>query len=320
MKASRDTSVSRRVFQKSILAAAVGGLAAGRMAAGAAKKTSPPGKYVDIHVHLTLAWSKLPPLTTTKLLEWMDARQVAQAVVLPLVSPEAWYYAITNDWVLEQTRPHRDRLIPFCDIDPRTEYVKGKAILPMLQRYLAAGAKGLGEHKCGGAIDDPRNLEIFRACSDLKLPVLLHMDTIRNIDQPGLPGLEQALKAAPGANFIGHATSFWSSISGGTTEREFKGYPKGPVKPGGALDRLMDKYPNLYGDLSAGSGLNAIRRDPKFGREFLIRRADRMLFGTDYLSDGQEVEQFEFLDQLDLPAEVQEKIFRQNARRILGLG
>jgi hypothetical protein len=128
------------------------------------------------------------------------------------------------------------------------------------------------------------------------------------------------LQAAPGANFIGHATTFWSSISGGATQGEFKGYPKGPVKPGGALDRLMDKYPNLYGDLSAGSGLNAIRRDAKFGREFLIRHADRMLFGTDYLSDGQEVEQFEFLEKLDLPGEVQSKIFRQNARRILGLG
>jgi len=63
-----------------------------------------------------------------------------------------------------------------------------------------------------------------------------------------------------------------------------------------------------------------LSRDPKFGRQFLIRRADRMLFGTDYLSDGQVVEQFEFLESLDLPAEVQAKIFRQNARRILGLG
>ena len=104
------------------------------------------------------------------------------------------------------------------------------------------------------------------------------------------------------------------------TEKELPGYPKGPVKPGGAIDRLMDRYGNIYGDLSAGSGLNALRRDPDFGREFLIRRADRLLFGTDYLSEGMKVEQFAFLKQLDLPAGVQAKVFRENARRILRLG
>ena len=96
-------------------------------------------------------------------------------------------------------------------------------------------------------------------------------------------------------------------------------YPRGAVAPDGAIDRLMDKYPNLYGDLSAGSGANAIRRDPTFGRDFLIRRADRLLFGTDYLANGQVVPQFELLAGMDLPDDVQLKIFRGNARRILGL-
>ena len=309
--------VSRRAFQGSLLSAAVAGLGTAARGAG---KASPPGRYVDIHVHLTQDWVDRPSLSTAMLLRWMDARRVAQAVVLPLISPEGWYYAVSNDWVLDQTRPYRDRLIPFCDIDPRADYIKPKNMVPLLKRYLAAGAKGLGEHKCGVAIDDPRNLDIFRACSELRLPVLLHMDTIRNMDGPGLPGLERALRAAPQAMFIGHATTFWSSISADATEKDFKGYPKRPVKPGGALDRLMDKYPNLYGDLSAGSGLNAIERDLDFGRKFLIRRADRLLFGTDYLADGQKVEQFDLLDKLDLPSAVREKIYCQNARRILALG
>ena len=87
---------------------------------------------------------------------------MAQAVILPLVSPEGWYYPITNDWVLEQTRSCRDRLIPFCDFDPRCDYLKPKELMYQLSRCLAAGAKGLGEHKCGVAIDDPGNLGIFR--------------------------------------------------------------------------------------------------------------------------------------------------------------
>jgi predicted TIM-barrel fold metal-dependent hydrolase len=56
----------------------------------------------------------------------------------------------------------------------------------------------------------------------------------------------------------------------------------------------------------------------EFGRAFLLRRADRVMFGTDYLAAGQEVPQFELLKKLELPAEVQEKIYRSNARRLIG--
>ena len=89
--------------------------------------------------------------------------------------------------------------------------------------------------------------------------------------------------------------------------------------PGGVLDRLMDKYPNLYGDLSEPGGYWAIHRDERFGREFLIRLADRLLFGTDFLMADQEVPQFELLDSLALPDAVQEKIYRGNAIRLLNI-
>jgi len=81
----------------------------------------------------------------------------------------------------------------------------------------------------------------------------------------------------------------------------------------------MEKYPNLYGEFSAGSGANSIQRDLEFGREFVIRRAEQLLFGTDYLAQGQKTVQFELFDKLDLPDDVQAKIFRDNARRILKL-
>jgi hypothetical protein len=31
-------------------------------------------------------------------------------------------------------------------------------------------------------------------------------------------------------------------------------YPKTPVTPGGITDRLLSDYPNMFGDMSAGSG------------------------------------------------------------------
>jgi predicted TIM-barrel fold metal-dependent hydrolase len=81
----------------------------------------------------------------------------------------------------------------------------------------------------------------------------------------------------------------------------------------------MDKYPNLYGDLSEPGGYSAIARDKKFGRDFLIRWADRLLFGTDLLMADQEVPHFALFESLELPAEVQAKIFRGNAIRLLKL-
>jgi predicted TIM-barrel fold metal-dependent hydrolase len=250
----------------------------------------------------------------------MDNNQISQAVVLPLVSPESSSYLLTPDFVLAETRPHRDRLIPFCAIDPRTSFRGGiDGLVEMLKRYIDAGAKGFGEHKPGVRIDDPRNMALYAACGRVKLPILFHLDNERNMDAPGLPGLERALKEFPETTFIGHGPGWWASISGDVTQAKLGGYPEGPVAPGGAIDRLMDAYPNIHGDLSAGSGAGAISRDVAFGREFLIRRSNRLMFGTDFLSPGQEVPQLTLFRTLDMPVDVASKVFRDNARKLLGL-
>ena len=163
-------------------------------------------------------------------------------------------------------------------------------------------------------------MAIYAACEEVKLPLLFHLDTQRNTDKPGLPGLENAIRQYPGCVFIGHGPGWWASISGDVTATGLGGYPKGPTAPGGAIDRLMEKYDNIYGDLSAGSGANSISRDLEFGHKFLVRRQDRIMFGTDYLAPQQEIPQFElFEEKLTLPAEVTAKIYQDNARRVLGL-
>jgi uncharacterized protein len=311
-------AVSRRAFccagSAALLGAGVGRLVA-------EDKKFPAGDYVDMHTHLGQTWNTTVPLTAEELLRWMDAHRIAQAVVLPLVSPESSSYLLTTDFVLQQTAPYRDRLIPFCCVDPRTSYSGGaKGLLAMLEKYRDAGAKGFGEHKPGVAIDDPRNMALYAACHELKWPLLFHIDNQRNLDKPGLPGLAKALEAHPNCQFIGHGPGWWASIAGNVTAVDLGGYPKGKVAPGGAIDALMEKYPNLHGDLSAGSGAGAISRDLEFGKEFLIRRQERIMFGTDFLAPAQAVPQFElFEDKLKLPDEVATKIFRGNARKLLGL-
>ena len=285
--ASSTRPISRRGFHVQAacwVGAGLGGGAWGRWQVWGSERGQLTD-LVDVHTHLGQTWNRGEPLSAEALLRWMDAHGIAQAVVLPLVSPESSSYPLTTDFVLSQTAPHRDRLIPFCSIDPRTSYVGGhRGLVEMLRRYVDAGAKGFGEHKPGVRFDDERNMALYAACNELKLPLLFHIDNQRNLDEPGLPALARALAQFPKLSFIGHGPGWWASISSQVTQAELGGYPKGPVATGGAIDTLMERFPNLYGDLSAGSGASAIARDDAFGREFLIRRADRLMFGTDFLA------------------------------------
>jgi uncharacterized protein len=316
--------ITRRGFmRRAALGAAWGWASSGSVTAAAQTSAAsenlfPPGTFVDIHTHLAQAWVPRAALSVSSLLRWMDARGIGQAVVLPLISPEGFDYPVTTDLVLSETRPYRDRLIPFCDVDPRTG-LNYQQTRDLLVKYRDNGARGLGEHKCGLPIDDPGNLELFRACDEVGFPALIHIDTLRNMDKPGLPGFAKVLGTFPRVNFLGHAQGFWSNVSGDATPAQHQQYPNGPVTPGGGVDALLDKFPNLYCDLSAGSGSNAVSRDPAFGLAFVLRRASRLVFGTDYLADGQAVPQFALYKNLNLPADVQNMIFRDNARRLLGL-
>lgn len=79
----------------------------------------------------------------------------------------------------------------------------------------------------------------------------------------------------------GHGTVFWSEIGILKTPADRMKYPSYPVEKEGIIPQLFRRYPNLYGDLSAKSGFNAISRDPEYGIKFLNEFQDRLFFGTD---------------------------------------
>ena len=76
---------------------------------------------------------------------------------------------------------------------------------------------------------------------------------------------------------------------------------------------LFDNNPNLRADLSAGSGLTALQRDAVHAKQFLLRYADRLHFGRDQFGD----DLLRFLKSLDLPQDVADKIYWQNAEGLL---
>jgi uncharacterized protein len=279
-----------------------------------------PPRFIDMHTHIGTYTNGNKELTAKQLVEWMDQHNIGKAVVLPLVSPESTTYLQLPDAAIKASQEFPDRLIPFCSIDPRAIIRGGvDGLVGILRRYVDQGAKGFGEHKVGLDFDDPLMMRVYEACEIVGIPLLFHIDNIRGKDKPGLPRLENAIRSFPKLKFIGHGPGWWASISGHDDQKSLGGYPNGDVQPGGAIDRLMDTYPNIYGDLSAGSGSNAISRDLTFGQEFLIRRQDRICFGTDYLQPGQHVPQFDLFKKLELPEMVRAKIYRGNAERVLDL-
>ncbi|MFN0197208.1 MAG: amidohydrolase family protein [Planctomycetaceae bacterium] len=327
------SSLTRRQFLGRTAAGAAMGWGLSRSAWSAEDAKSAKAKlkypYIDMHTHIGTFYPG-QELTADGLVELMDENGIERAVILPLISPESTIFLQTNEDAIRNYKLHPDRLIPFCCIDPRCSTTNPKryghvagvqGITDLLKRYQEMGAKGVGEHKVGLPFDHPQMMMLYEACSNLSLPMLFHLDDIRSFDTPGLPRLENVLKAFPKLILMGHAAGFWASISADATFEDFGRYPEIPTPtiPGGALDTLMEKYPNRYGDLSEPGGEKAIARDPKFGREFIIRRADQLVFGTDYLMANQKIPQFELLDSLDLPEEVQYKIYRGNAIKILNL-
>jgi predicted TIM-barrel fold metal-dependent hydrolase len=190
----------------------------------------------------------------------------------------------------------------------------------VLQRHLRRGAIGVGEQKFPVPVNSPAIDLVASIAREHRVPVLLHFE--HEAYNTGFEEFEQVLKRHPLTVFIGHAQTWWANISRDADQTVL--YPKGPVTPGGLTDRWLSDYPNLYGDLSAGSGLNAILRDEDHAREFFQRHQDRLLFGTDCADSapGSErcsgTQMLRAVRRLCEPA-VQRKLLYTNAARLLRL-
>ncbi|MBC7289087.1 MAG: amidohydrolase family protein [Armatimonadetes bacterium] len=272
---------------------------------------------IDFHVHMgNLFRYRWPhrPLTVHQLIDIMDRHGIEIGVLLPCESPEAAPgYFLTED-ALRARDTYPDRLIAFASVDPRMPN-----FVEQLEVFInQCGCAGIGEVINSLPFDDPRNKAIYAMANDLELPVVFDMNRGYCWDDPHLPRLEACLQEFPKCIFVGHGPAFWAAISG--DYRGEGGYPTGPIQPGGAVDRLLAAYPNLYADLSAHSGYNAVTRDPEFAFGFVQRHFQKLLFGTDIMGPGWELKQVEWLRSLDVPQEVKSAIAHGNARRLLRLG
>ena len=114
--------------------------------------------------------------------------------------------------------------------------------------------------------------------AEYQVPILLHFQ--HNTYNLGFERFGKMLAQHPKTMFIGHAQTWWANIDKNHADQAVL-YPKGPVTPGGLTDRYLADYPNMYADMSAGSGLNALTRDEDHARGFLDRHQGKILYGSD---------------------------------------
>jgi len=292
---------------------------------------------IDIHVHC--AFPRHPKLcrsngsrypTPDELLRMMDGARIDKAVVLCGVSPEVRSTVVPPEEVIEICKTRPDRLIPFFNADPRFLTNDTNAdFTNLIEAYVEMGCKGIGEFMPNLPFDDPLCMNFFHYVEKAGLPLTFHLAPRQGsfyglVDEVGLPRLERALIAFPKLVFLGHSQPFWAEVGRNLIEKGQRiPYPKGPVEPG-RLVELMRLYPNLMGDLSAGSGFGAVSRDLEFGCAFMEEFQDRLLWGTDIANVPQELPIVDFFRKIEeeklISEAAYEKITWRNANRLLGLG
>lgn len=299
--------------------------------------TEKPGGWIDAHQHVfwhgrddagLVADMDEGGIAKAWLLTWelspLEQSTVSQGTLDPAERlPDGTHVGLGFPNVLRAARRFPDRfIIGYCP-----HPLLGDA--PALLRAAVSmyGVKVCGEWKFRIPLDDPRSVNLLRVAGELTLPVVIHLDVPFLPDGEGKPvyqpnwyggtveNLERALEQCPETLILGHAPGFWREISGDASLDPSR-YPGRPVVEGGRMVSLLEKYQNLWLDLSAGSGLGALKRDRGFAVEFLERFSDRVLFGRDEYG----YRLADFLGELPLSAVTREKILWKNAATLLDRG
>ncbi len=310
----------RQLVQQTGMAGVAGTVTAGVTAAQ--ERTVEQGRseapLIDAHTHITpIDGTTRKAFSAKQAIRWMDDHGVDQSILHPLESPTSWFFPVPTWWILNEASKFPDRLLPFCVVAPTVAAQFGDdTIRERLETYVDMGARGVGELKSPMPFDDDRVQIVYETCAKLDLPVLFHTDGVNMTDEVGLPRIEAMLQSFPDVDFIGHGAGWWASISS-DIESVATVWPEGPVAPGGAVPRLLGEYDNLYGDLSGGSGWNALTRDSGFGQTFLDAHADSLIFGTDKLAPEQSVDQFALFERFELAPRQWDLIRYRNIRDLL---
>jgi len=273
----------------------------------------PPRRFqiIDIHEHV------LNEAEALRLLKVMDELQVERTC---LMGSSRFTFTLNrrhgferflrnNEAILEIKRKYPDRFCAFVTLDPLME-----GNLELLQDYVRRGADGLKLYTGHGGgtgkgpfhpmpLNDPRMLPIYDFAQRTQLPLVFHVNLLKFQDE-----FVRVMEAFPYMRV--NVPHFGLKKN---TEERLESFAA-----------LLERYPNLYSDISFGwdtihtQGFEALAKWRTRSRDYLVRHADRFMFGSDmvlerYKTDDYiintlrsyiqllETERFRFFREPDLP-------------------
>jgi predicted TIM-barrel fold metal-dependent hydrolase len=305
---------------------------------------------VDVHSHSNMCQIR----TRDDVASWlrtMDAVGIETSVVFTDAIGQRF------DEQARLFKPFGKRFIVFCGLDTQEVLAPDYSdrAVRELERCVRAGARGLGElHDKGWGMDadeqsalprpkrmhpdDSRLDALWSKCAALNIPVNIHvadhpscwqpLDShqertpdfqVFNLYQKDVPSYAELLDRRD-RMLAKHPQTTFIAAHLGNQGNDL-----------GALARVLDRYPNLYVDISARD--YELGRQPRFALKFLAQYQDRVLFGTDMGRDRDMYRGWwrllesrdEFMPSrqwwrlygLEVNESVLDKLYAGNARRIL---
>jgi predicted TIM-barrel fold metal-dependent hydrolase len=280
-----------------------------------------PEPIIDIHQHLGYSGRSDEVLLAHQL-----AMGITKTILLPAGRPvksasthdgrsnglEA--QCLGNEYCYRFAKAHpKHYLFAACEVPDLPDAVQE------IEKYLKLGGVAIAELKFGVECDSPEMQRLYELAAEYRVPVLMHWQ--HKMYNYGFERFYIMLEKHPKTTFIGHAQTWWANIDKNHSDQSVL-YPKGMVTPGGLTDRYLSDYSNMYGDLSAGSGLNAFTRDEDHARNFIQRHQDKLLYGSDCNDhDGQGSKcsgagMIAAIRRLSPTKDIQRKLLYKNAKRV----
>ena len=267
---------------------------------------------IDIHQHTNYSGR-----TNAQLI----AHQKAMGVTHTILLPAGRLYGLDaqcggNQTVVDLAKEHPGAYWYFAN-----EITDDENAVSEIGKYLKAGAIGIGEQKFKVACDSPALHRVAEVAREFNVPVLMHF--MHNQYNTAIENFHKTLAKFPTVNFVGHAQTWWGNVDKNHEQKVM--YPKGPVARGGITDKLLSDYPNMYGDLSATSGLTFLNRDEEHTRWFLEKHQEKLMFGSDcndIFGRGpgcQGANTLAAIRRLAPSKEIERKLLFGNAKRLLKL-
>ncbi len=277
---------------------------------GAAALAQNREAIIDIHQHTDY---------TGRSDDALIAHQAKMGITKTVLLPAGSRYGLEadasgNDRCLELVRRYPDKFTMFANEVPYDDN-----FAEVIEKYLKLGANGIGDQKFFVDVMGPVMEKIATVVQANGVPVLLHYQHERYNVNYGQ--FYKVLVKYPRVNFIGHAQTFWANVD--SKQEQDVLYPKWKVTAGGWTDRFLSDYPNMFADLSAGSGLNSMTRDLDQAREFVKRHVDKLIYGSDCndsIGAGPKCsgsQQIAMMRKLAPDAAALRKIFEGNAKKVM---